>query len=127
MPVMDMVAGLEHMGRGTAGAVDAMYADTQGDVLDAGGQQVGDAVQLVRDLMDDGYYTNPAGYPAVPIGSAGVRFTQTLHHTEEDLEGLIGAIVRRMPATAPEVVVDLTGSAAKDHAGSGAEPAELGT
>ena len=89
--------------------------------------QVSDAVQLVRDLMDEGYYTNPAGYPAVPIGSAGVRFTQTLHHTQEDLDGLIRAIVRRMPVHASEIVVDLTDPTATAGAGSGAGSAELGT
>ncbi|MDJ0925545.1 MAG: aminotransferase class I/II-fold pyridoxal phosphate-dependent enzyme [Acidimicrobiia bacterium] len=70
------------------------------------------AIRLVRDLMDDGFYVNPAGYPAVPIGSAGIRFTQTLHHSEEDLRGLIAAIVRRIPAPEPEIIIDLTDSAA---------------
>ena len=73
------------------------------------------AIKLVRELMDDGYYVNPAGDPAVPIGSAGIRFTQTLHHTEEDLRGLIKAIARHMPAPEPEIVIDLRDSAVAEE------------
>ena len=89
--------------------------------------RVNDAIQLVRDLMDDGYYTNPAGYPAVPLGSAGIRFTQTLHHTEDDLRGLIDAIIRRMPEPEDEIVIDLRNEMAADAAAVDERTAELGT
>ena len=45
---MDMVAGLEHLGRGTASAVDIMYV-----VVEPGARSLriaGDIVQLARDL-----------------------------------------------------------------------------
>jgi 7-keto-8-aminopelargonate synthetase-like enzyme len=64
-------------------------------------------LEMTRALMDDGYYVNPAGYPAVPIGSAGIRFTQTLHQSEEDLRGLIASIAAHMPDAEPEIIIDL--------------------
>jgi 7-keto-8-aminopelargonate synthetase-like enzyme len=64
-------------------------------------------IQLVRDLMADGYYVNPAGYPVVPLGSAGIRFTQTLHQSEDQLRGLIAAIASHLPSAEPDIIVDL--------------------
>lgn len=66
-----------------------------------------DAVTTARQLMDDGYYVNPAAYPAMPLGSAGIRFTQTLHHSERDLRNLVDALANRIPPIEPEIVVDL--------------------
>jgi 7-keto-8-aminopelargonate synthetase-like enzyme len=64
-------------------------------------------LEMTRAIMDDGYYVNPAGYPAVPMDSSGIRFTQTLHQTEDQLRGLIASIASHMPGSAPDVVVDL--------------------
>ncbi len=72
--------------------------------------------EVVRGLMDDGFYTNPATFPALPLGSAGVRFTQTLHHSDEDLRRLVDAIARRLPAREPQIVIDLTDSTQIDTA-----------
>lgn len=69
--------------------------------------EVEDVIVMVRGLMDDGFYVNPAGFPAVPRGHAGIRFTITLNQTEAELRGLIEAIKRRMPNPDPDVVVDL--------------------
>ena len=66
---------------------------------------------LVRGLMDDGFYTNPATFPALPLGSAGIRFTQTLHHSDEEIRNLVHAIARRVNAGGTEIVIDLTDSA----------------
>lgn len=71
---------------------------------------------LVRGLMDDGFYTNPATFPALPLGSAGIRFTQTLHHSDEDIRNLVHAIARRIKAQRTEIVVDLTDSATMEIA-----------
>lgn len=49
---------------------------------------------LVRRLMDDGYYVNPAQFPAAPLEHSGLRFLVTLHQTEADLEGLADACAR---------------------------------
>lgn len=64
-----------------------------------------DVLAATRAVMDDGYYVNPAGYPAVPLGAAGIRFTQTLHQTEEQLRGLVASLARHVPTT--DVVIDL--------------------
>ena len=67
------------------------------------------ALEITRALMDEGYYVNPASYPAVPMGLAGIRFTQTLHQTDEHLEGLIAALLRHISASgALRVDIDLT-------------------
>jgi 7-keto-8-aminopelargonate synthetase-like enzyme len=64
--------------------------------------------QMVRDLLDDGYYVNPAVYPAVPRGHGGIRFTLTLNQTEDQLRSLVEAISRRIPETArSDIVIDL--------------------
>ncbi len=52
------------------------------------------AQRIVKGLMDDGYFTNVAQFPAVPMKRAGVRFTLTLHQREEDLRGLIDSLAR---------------------------------
>ncbi len=64
-----------------------------------------------RAILDDGFYVNPSGYPAVPVGSAGIRFTQTLHQSEDQLRGVIASIASHMPAREPEIVVDLRSDA----------------
>jgi 7-keto-8-aminopelargonate synthetase-like enzyme len=65
--------------------------------------------EMILRLMKDGYYLNASAFPAVPIGHAGVRFTQTLHHTPEQFEGLLDAIAHHLQdlGIAPDVVVDL--------------------
>lgn len=68
-------------------------------------------LEVTRALMDDGYYVNPAGYPAVPMGSAGLRFTQTLHQSESQLRGMIDSIARHLPASATHLTVDLRANA----------------
>lgn len=70
--------------------------------------EVTEVIRVVRGLLDDGYYVNPAGYPVVPRGQGGIRFTLTLNQTEEQLRGLIAAIRRRIPRDiGPDVVIDL--------------------
>ena len=66
-----------------------------------------EVLKTTRAVMNDGFYVNPAGYPAVPMGSAGIRFTQTLHQSEADLRGLIESIARHMPNAEPDVTIDL--------------------
>lgn len=72
-----------------------------------------DVLRITRAVMDDGYYVNPAGYPAVPMGSAGIRFTQTLHQSESQLRGLIQSLARHI--LEPELVIDLRVPSAKQN------------
>jgi len=65
--------------------------------------------EMMQRLMSDGYFLNASAYPAVPLGNAGVRFTQTLHHTQEQFIGLLDAIAFHLEdlGVAVDVVVDL--------------------
>ena len=47
--------------------------------------------------MDDGFYANPSAFPAVPMGKGGVRFTNTLYHTIEQIDGLLDSFARNAP------------------------------
>lgn len=67
------------------------------------------AVELTRRMLADGFWVNPAPFPAVPVRSEGIRFTQTLYHSDQDLEGLLDALARHVPdlVTHTDSVVDL--------------------
>jgi len=71
--------------------------------------RVGAACDMVERLMADGYYLNVSAFPAVPLGHAGIRFTQTLNHTREQFAGLLDAIQMHLTDFEPDtdVVIDL--------------------
>ena len=66
-------------------------------------------IELGRRMMADGFYTNLAAYPLVPLGTSGIRFTNTLYHTEEHLERFMDALARHTPdlAVPMDETVDL--------------------
>jgi len=55
------------------------------------------AGEMAKYLLDDGFYTNHAAYPAVSRRKSGIRFTLTRHLSAEDIRGLIEAIARNLP------------------------------
>jgi len=55
------------------------------------------AQQTARALLDDGFFTNVALFPAVERGRAGIRFTLTRQHRREDIEQLVAALDRHLP------------------------------
>jgi 7-keto-8-aminopelargonate synthetase-like enzyme len=55
------------------------------------------AREVARRLLDDGFFTNAATYPAVPVRQAGVRFMLTLHHRPSDIQHLVAALSRHLP------------------------------
>ena len=67
------------------------------------------AGEMILRLMDEGFYLSIAAYPAVPVGQAGVRFNQSLHHTREQLVALLDALSRHLPEVGaePHIVIDL--------------------
>jgi 7-keto-8-aminopelargonate synthetase-like enzyme len=65
------------------------------------------AVKTVRALLDGGFYVNPAGYPAVPLRKAGIRLTQTLHHSREHLLQLADAIAEQLAGHEIRFEIDL--------------------
>jgi len=54
-------------------------------------------IELNRRLLADGYYANPSAFPAVPVRSGGIRFTNTLYHSDEQIIGLIESLARHVP------------------------------
>jgi 7-keto-8-aminopelargonate synthetase-like enzyme len=48
--------------------------------------------QLIKKMMDDGYYTNLGAFPAVPMKNTGVRFTITRLHTFDQIEGMVDSM-----------------------------------
>jgi len=65
--------------------------------------------EMCQRLMRDGYFVNASAFPAVPVGYAGIRFTQTLTHTREQFVGLLDAIEFHLAdlGTTPDVLIDL--------------------
>lgn len=55
------------------------------------------AGEMAKYLLDDGFYTNHAVYPAVSRRKSGIRFTLTRHLSAEDIHGLVEAIARNLP------------------------------
>ncbi len=49
---------------------------------------------LCRRLLEEGFYINPAQFPALPVRRSGGRFLLTLHQTFEDIERLMQAVAR---------------------------------
>lgn len=57
---------------------------------------------LVRKMIDDGFLTNLASFPAVSESCTGLRFTVTLHHSIQDIEALVQAFKRNYPCVLRE-------------------------
>jgi 7-keto-8-aminopelargonate synthetase-like enzyme len=55
------------------------------------------AGDMAKYLLDEGFYTNHAVYPAVSRRKSGIRFTITRHLSFEDIHGLVSAIARILP------------------------------
>jgi 7-keto-8-aminopelargonate synthetase-like enzyme len=67
------------------------------------------ALELARRMMADGFYVNLAGFPVVPIGMEGFRFTNTIYHTDAHLEAFMDSLTRHLPELYQplEIYVDL--------------------
>jgi len=64
-------------------------------------------IELLDKLRSDGYYLNPSTFPMVPIGFAGVRFTETLYHSDEHIGGLLDALGRHVPDLVDDVDISI--------------------
>lgn len=54
------------------------------------------AMEACHRLMESGFYVNLSGFPAVPVGEDGFRFTQTLYQSDRDLDDLLDAISQQI-------------------------------
>lgn len=66
-------------------------------------------LELVRRMLDDGYFLNASGFPAVPMGMAGLRFTHTLCNPTSQIEAMIERLAYhyRQVVGEPQTVIDL--------------------
>lgn len=53
--------------------------------------------QLVKSLMQEGFFSCIACFPSVPYNNTGIRFLLTLNHTEADIDNLLNAVARLLP------------------------------
>lgn len=67
------------------------------------------AAAVTAEMRHRGFYLNPAGYPAVPLGRAGVRFTHTLHHRDHEIVEMLEVLADVIGPT-EKVVVNLESS-----------------
>jgi CO dehydrogenase maturation factor len=100
--LLDMVAGVEHLGRGTAAAVDAMYV-----VVEPGQRSLMVAADIARLAGD-------LGVPAVWMVANKVRSEDDLAFVREHLEG--GRLAGWLPRDDHVVEADMKGMAVYDAA-----------
>lgn len=63
------------------------------------------AIELGRRMMREGFYVNLSGFPVVPMGMDGIRFTNTVYHDQEQLAAFMDALERHTP----DLIVPLEG------------------
>ncbi len=52
---------------------------------------------LVRRLMNLGYYTNLSVFPSVSYNNTGLRSTINIHQSLKDIEGLLHTVAEQLP------------------------------
>jgi len=57
---------------------------------------------MIRRMLDEGYYLNLGIFPAVPMKNTGIRFTITRLHTFEQIENMIAAMAYHFPLALAE-------------------------
>lgn len=55
------------------------------------------AYNLVKQLINQGYFVNPGIYPAVPMKNAGLRITISNHNEEQHIMGLVNTLKTLFP------------------------------
>ena len=60
------------------------------------------AYALVQRLLKEGFFVNPALYPAVPVKNSGIRLTISRNNTPEDLKALVKAMEHHFPRAMEE-------------------------
>ncbi|RYD78220.1 MAG: aminotransferase class I/II-fold pyridoxal phosphate-dependent enzyme, partial [Sphingobacteriales bacterium] len=61
---------------------------------------------MVKRLLDDGFYLNIGLFPAVPVKNTGVRFTLTRHQQLKDIKALVNCIAYHFPKALAEEGLD---------------------
>ncbi len=68
--------------------------------IGAGAPAVG--YNIVKKLLDNGFFVNMGIFPAVPVKKTGVRFTISRHNHMEDIKALVDAMVVLYPKALEE-------------------------
>jgi 7-keto-8-aminopelargonate synthetase-like enzyme len=63
---------------------------------------------MVKRMLNNGYYVNLGIFPAVPMKNTGIRFTITRLHTFAQIEQMIATIARELPIAMAEEGLTLT-------------------
>lgn len=58
--------------------------------------------KLVQNLFEEGFFVNPAIYPAVPVQNTGIRITLSRHNQKEEIKALVEAIEKYLPIVLKE-------------------------
>lgn len=67
------------------------------------------AMTVAAAMAKEGFYVNLAGFPVVPRGRGGVRFTVTRYNTATDIEGMLSCLRDSvLEYGGPDDIVDLT-------------------
>ncbi|MGH8873593.1 MAG: aminotransferase class I/II-fold pyridoxal phosphate-dependent enzyme [Acidimicrobiia bacterium] len=74
---------------------------------------VGDYEKMTRlflGMRDSGFFLNGSAFPVVPHGHAGLRFTVTMHNSEQQIEDMLTALRERSLEVIgeTEIMIDLT-------------------
>ena len=79
-----------------------------------------DAVEVARRMMKDGFYLNLARFPAVPINENGLRFTNTLYQSHDQIVSMLEALGANLDEVTGgiDVSVDLTAEPAYETTSS---------
>jgi 7-keto-8-aminopelargonate synthetase-like enzyme len=63
--------------------------------------------QMIKKLMEYGYYANLSVFPSVSIKHTGLRIPITLHHTYEDIENLLEIVAEQLPVVLAETGAEI--------------------
>lgn len=64
--------------------------------------------KLVQNLFKEGFFVNPAIYPAVPVKNTGIRITLSRHNQKEEIRALVDAIEYLLPMALSQTGNSLT-------------------
>ncbi|OFY87636.1 MAG: hypothetical protein A3F72_13360 [Bacteroidetes bacterium RIFCSPLOWO2_12_FULL_35_15] len=74
-----------------------LVADTPSPVFFIGVSLPKLGYNMVKRMMNEGYYLNLGIFPAVPMKNTGIRFTITRLHTFRQIEDMIAAMAQQLP------------------------------
>ena len=66
------------------------------------------AAELGKRMMRQGFYLNLAAFPAVPMRQSGLRFTNTLFHSDDQILSMIEALRAELPKVGTELEVEIS-------------------